>query len=493
VEGGLAELVRRHTDLGAGELTRLHALVADWQLLADLSFADLLLHVPARDPDAFVIVAQVRPATGPTSHVDDLVGTTVTRASRPLLATAYDEDRICRDADPFWRGDVPIREETIPVPGANGRPFAVVTRHTNLVAPRAPSRLELTYLGAADELAQMVHEGTFPFPGALATDANVRAGDGLIRLDAHGRVSYASPNALSAYRRLGVTSDLVGETLATVTALLGRGRGSADDAVAAVLSGRAPREGEIEAHGAVVRLRAIPLTPGGRHIGALVLVRDMTDLRRRDRELLTKDATIREIHHRVKNNLQTVAALLRLQARRLESPEAQAALAEAVRRVGSIAVVHETLSLTLDEAVAFDDIADRLIAMVGDVASDAPRGGTRVIPRRSGSFGLLPAAVATPLAMVLTELVHNAVEHGTGEHGGVVEVRAELREGSLRVTVADEGPGLPGGFDVDRSGSLGLHIVATLVRGELEGALEVRNRAGTGAEAVVEIPLSARS
>ena len=73
---------------------------------------------------------------------------------------------------------------------------------------------------------------------------------------------------------------------------------------------------------------------GGDRIGALVLLRDVTELRRRERELMTKDATIREIHHRVKNNLQTVAALLRLQARRLRIPEGRAALEEAVRRVG---------------------------------------------------------------------------------------------------------------------------------------------------------------
>jgi two-component sensor histidine kinase len=160
--------------------------------------------------------------------------------------------------------------------------------------------------------------------------------------------------------------------------------------------------------------------------------------------------------------------------------------------VGSIAVVHETLSLTLDEAVAFDDIADRLIAMVGDVASDAPGGSSsRSELERRGSFGLLPAAIATPLAMVLTELVHNAVEHGTTASGRVV-VTGERREGTLVVTVADDGPGLPAGFDVDRSGSLGLQIVATLVRGELDGVLDLRNRPGGGTAAVVEIPLVGR-
>src|SRR2546430_8568537 len=96
-------------------------------------------------------------------------------------------------------------------------------------------------------------------------------------------------------------------------------------------------------------MRALPLVPSGVPIGALVLVRDVTEVRRRDRALLTKDATIREIHHRVKNNLQTVAALLRLQSRRTDSPEAKQALAESVRRVTSIALVHETMSMSVDE------------------------------------------------------------------------------------------------------------------------------------------------
>ena len=119
-----------------------------------------------------------------------------------------------------------------------------------------------------------------------------------------------------------------------------------------VVSGWAAREAEVEAAGTTVRLRVIPLTPDGVRTAALVLCRDVTEVRRRERELVGKDATIREIHHRVKNNLQTVAALLRLQARRLPADEtgAREALAEAERRIGSIAVVHETLSLARSDA-----------------------------------------------------------------------------------------------------------------------------------------------
>jgi len=210
----------------------------------------------------------------------------------------------------------------------------------------------------------------------------------------------------------------------------------------------------------------------------------VTELRRRERQLVGKDATIREIHHRVKNNLQTVAALLRLQARRVGVPEARAALEESVRRVSSIAVVHETLSGTLDETVDFDAIADSVATMVLDVA------GRAVVLRRSGTFGVLPAEVATPLAMVLTELLQNAVEHGVDATGtGTVDVAAVRTEGgALQLLVRDHGPGLPSGFRMDDSDRLGLQIVRTLVETELRGQLSLAPASSGGTLATVELP-----
>jgi two-component sensor histidine kinase len=217
-----------------------------------------------------------------------------------------------------------------------------------------------------------------------------------------------------------------------------------------------------------------------------VLLRDVTEMRRRERDLLTKDATIREIHHRVKNNLQTVAALLRLQARRLGEPQAREALEEAVRRVGSIAIVHETLSLSLDESVHFDEIADRVLAMVAEVSSPVPTAEPAPSPRRAGSFGVLPAAVATPLAMILTELVQNALEHGRPR---LLSVTAERSADELRVQVVDDGRGLPEGFDPQSSGTLGLQIVRTLAVTELGGRLEIGPRAGGGTWVSLDIPV----
>jgi two-component system, sensor histidine kinase PdtaS len=318
----------------------------------------------------------------------------------------------------------------------------------------------------------MIAHGFFPTAGQRSDHADTpRVGDGFVRIDATGRVTYASPNALSVYRRLGHSGDLTGHSFAELTRQLVPPRRRPDEeTLSAVLGGRLNNDTEIGTDGVALILRSVPLRPQGDHIGALILLRDVTDLRRRDRELVTKDATIREIHHRVKNNLQTVAALLRLQARRMDNPDAKSALEEAVRRVGSIAIVHETLSQAVEDHVDFDEIFDRLGRMVTDVSAV----GESVRVERSGTFGVLASEAATALAMVVTEVLQNAVEHayGPGETGRITLVVRRL-VGRLHLTIEDDGRGLPEGFVLDESMNLGLSIVRTLVESELDGLLEV--------------------
>jgi two-component system, sensor histidine kinase PdtaS len=484
----LTDLARR-AGLKGPDLDWLHALLSDWQLLADLSFADLVLWAPLPE-GGWLALAQMRPTTAPTALADDVVGMVRSGRSQVPLITATEERRICREGDPEWTRGIPVRHETIPVMTHDERVVAVIERSTNLSAARTPSRLDLAYLRAADDLARMVAAGMFPSPGEEpALVRSPRVGDGLLRLSRSGRVTYASPNALSAYRRLGLTADLVGRQLGPLTAKLYASREARDDSLMVAASGRAHAETEVDANGAVVQLRTIPLIVDGARAGALILLRDVTELRHRERELISKDATIREIHHRVKNNLQTVAALLRLQARRLHAPEAKVALEEAVRRVGSIAMVHETLSRVPDEVVDFDDIAGRVAMMAGEVS--APE--ARVTPTLLGEFGQLSAAVATPLALVLTELMQNALQHGLSAPGqpapGFLEVVARRGPGLLSVTVSDNGVGLPAGFDLDSTTSLGLEIVRTLVLTELDGRLEIAPRPGGGTRVLVELPL----
>ena len=482
----LTEVSRAHSALSTEDVEWLDLLLADWQIIADLSFADLVLWLPDRERNGFWAGAQMRPTTGPTALPDDVVGTWLKPGRRPLVDAAFEHQRVAREGDPEWRDDVPVRVEAIPV-RREGRVIAVIARNTNLLGVRTPSRLELAYLQTATDLTQMIANGFFPFPGQRSDHVDSpRVGDGFLRIDATGRVTYASPNAISVYRRLGLSTDLAGLDLADVTRrLVPPARRPDEETLSAVLGGRLPSDTEVGSDRAVLIVRSVPLRPTGEHIGALVLLRDVTDLRRRDRELVTKDATIREIHHRVKNNLQTVAALLRLQARRISVPEGRAALEEAVRRVGSIAIVHETLSQSFDDNVDFDEVADRLLVMVTEVSSR----GAGVVVDRDGSFGILPGEVATPLAIVLTEVLQNAVEHGFGERPGRIRLAPQRAVGRLGILVEDDGKGLPADFDLDGSVSLGLSIVRTLVESELGGQLAIGPGTDRGTRVSVDVPL----
>jgi two-component system, sensor histidine kinase PdtaS len=482
----MSEIVSGRTDLSEDDQRWLRLLVSEWHLFADLSFSDLVLWVPDRDPNVYWAAAQIRPTTGPTSLFDDVVGDLIAYSPEHLVSGAFVSRQVTQTSEAKLQAGIPVDVHAIPVTFGE-RVIAVVEQHTSQLDERVPSFLEQAYLATASQLAAMISVGAFPLPDDVTNLAfNPRVGDGFIRIDAVGNVEYASPNALSAYRRLGLIGDLVDEHLPTLTAaLFPAGSAPVDDSVASVMSGRSARRTELVSGDAHLMVRVLPLSAGRERVGAIVLCRDVSDLRSKERQLVTKDATIREIHHRVKNNLQTVAALLRMQARRISSPEAKVALNDAMSRVSSIAIVHETLSQAFDEIVEFDRVADGLLRMVGEVA--ASWGGVSAV--RQGSFGLLSADVATSLAMIITELCQNAMEHGLAAQSGEVRVVPSTVGGRLRVEISDDGRGLPAGFDWRTSRSLGLSIVNTLVA-EMEGSFELGPQPdGPGTRAVVEIPL----
>ncbi len=463
----LSELARERTDLTDLEVDHLHALVADWSLLADLGRCDLVLWLPDWNEGGFVAGAQVRATTAPTAVPDDVVGQYVARRRRAELDTAATQRVIVRD-----QSGRHAHPDAIPVV-REGRVVGVIARHTS-DSPRVTGHLEEVYQAAFDDLAVMVAEGSFPVVGVATTGRSPRVGDGLLQLGADGRVSYASPNAVSAFRRLGLATDLVGADLAAVAVRLCHRPGPVDETLGLVASGRVAGGAEIDNRAATITLRSLPLSRSGRGHGALLLARDVTELRRRDRALVSKDATIREIHHRVKNNLQTVAALLRLQARRIDAPEAREALEEAVRRIGSIAVVHDTFAQAQTAAgvpagaVDFDEVLGRIVSLVVDFAPAHTSGGPTPVVRRVGSVGMLSADRATPLAMALSELLQNAIEHAAAT---TVTVSAAIdATGWLVVAVADDGVGIGAG---EEAGRLGLQIVRSLVTEELHGRLEL--------------------
>jgi two-component sensor histidine kinase/putative methionine-R-sulfoxide reductase with GAF domain len=239
-------------------------------------------------------------------------------------------------------------------------------------------------------------------------------------------------------------------------------------------------EGRAGAHS--VRL---PLRWKRRQIGELVCDRD-TPFTDEERALLVSIAhhaavalehgravmrgvLAQEIHHRVKNNLQTVASLLRLQAR-ANDVDAGKALDDSVNRILAIAAVHEVLTERRDDDVELDELLDRLRAMLVQGLGPAKAVETKMEPV------LLAGNRATALALVFSELLQNALEHG----GGRIDVELRARGDDVVLVIADDGPGVV----PDEASGTGLSIVRALVRDELRGTLDLRADGGTRAEVV---------
>jgi two-component system, sensor histidine kinase PdtaS len=487
----LAELARFHTEVSPAGVAHLQRLVAGWGLLADLCFADLLLFAPTTGSDGsrFIVMGQVRPTTSQTVYRADWIGTTVDADERPLVARAYRLGEIIEGESTVTALKEQVRVLCIPV-RCKGEVIGVLTRESAPSFGRQPGELERTYVDVFNRFARMIAAGDFPFVAQdVEAEEAPRVGDGVILLDPTGRVEYSSPNGVSALHRIGVHANAEGLQLGEL--------GLDDTIVRTAFSISAPVTEEFE-HGSdvTVLMRCIPLIEHSQVTGAVLLTRDISELRRRDRLLVSKDATIREIHHRVKNNLQTISSLLRLQGRRMAAPEAKLAIEESVRRIRAIALVHETLSREAGDDIAFVEIVRPLVRMVeeGMLSPDRP-----VRFEVEGDAGVLPAAVATPLSVVLNELLQNAIDHAfptgidLGEAPGVIRLEFDNDGEALRVRVLDDGVGVAPDFELESATGLGLSIVRTLVESELVGSITVcrgegaDDRPGTCIELVVPV------
>jgi two-component sensor histidine kinase/putative methionine-R-sulfoxide reductase with GAF domain len=330
-------------------------------------------------------------------------------------------------------------------------------------SPREFSEAEIELLVAiAGQVAQTIEHAK------LYAEAQRRVGE----LEALARISEAVSESLYVEESLEAIVEATVDALAATGAAL-----VLEDGEVVWPEGRAGKH--------AVR---VPLRWKGRQVGELVCDRD-TPFTSDDRALLGSIAShaavalehgravlrgvlAQEIHHRVKNNLQTVASLLRLQAR-TEGVDAQKALNDSVNRILAIAAVHEVLTDRRDEDVELDDLLDRLRAMLVQGL------GTPKTVEASLEPVSLGGNRATALALVFSELLQNALEHG----GDAVRVELARRDGEVVLAIADDGAGLDG----EPVSGTGLSIVRALVQDELGGRLALESNGGLRAEVVFPV------
>jgi len=468
------------------DIAFLQTIVGHLPILADLSRADLLLYCQPTNAQA-VVIAQGQPHSVPPIYGESLVGRAATQPEEPLLRRVFSHGRAERGSA-VVRG-APIVQEVYPVANRQGQVIAALGMETSLVERERHLRRSRVFQRALSLLQQMVLHGELRGAEKLSPFAEQ---DGIIFVDHQQQIRYVSGVAENLYRKLGYAEKLVGLNLGILRT---------HEAVyfqaleSLVCVQEETQEGEL-----IWIRKAIPIldrqpawwrrwlplaTPGQpRLYGILIAIHDATEARRKERDLRVKSALIQEIHHRVKNNLQTIASLLRLQARRASTTETRLALEEALGRISSVAVVHEFLSHDEASDINIREVSQRIVNLTQEGILDPAKGIQLVL---QGDGFSLPPQQATACALVLNELVQNAVEHGyTARRGGTITINLQASDQECEIDILDDGEGLPPAFDLEQSHSLGLRIVQTLVE-DLNGHFELLSN-GRGTRALVRFP-----
>lgn len=395
-------------------------------------------------------------------------------ATRPLATRAFESGEIMDGGIWLERRSRWIRTLAVPI-HFDGNIIGVLAREFSPSIEILPGDLDLLSFATFRRLAAMIAAGSYPFRVETRRhDHPPRVGDGIMLFDRAGRLEYASPNALSVLRQVSAAHVNLGQRFGDM--------GVDAPGMRQAYANGLEYTDEVDLGSAALSTLCIPLLTRDLVTGALVLVRNITELRQRDRLLMTKDATIAEIHHRVKNSLQTASSLLQLQSRRVDSDDARAALAESVRRIRSIGIVHELLSHRTDDEVQFGEILRTLTSMIRDSLVDPVH---PVVFTIDADQAILPSKLTTPLALVASELVQNVIDHAQATS---VRVELRVRPDAVVLDVIDDGVGFPEDFSIDSSASLGLTIVRTMVESELNGSLTI-GVADDGGAVRVRVPL----
>jgi len=465
----MRDLCLQYTDLTDADIDLLEKMEAQLPFIAELTETDIFIDAPANNGVDAIVLAWARPEKH-SLYGHSVVGEIAYATREPAVYQTFSTGEMVRNVRGVSQEGVPIAQTVVPLRNDAGRVVGVLIMEKD-ISEEIRQEARFGFLSeAADQLSN-----TLMALSMTGSSWEEWLGNGLFVLNHQGAVTYANRNAARMYRQYCGGEPLGGKLMDRLSCR------TMEELVDKLAN---PMEFEFGSASFIFQSHA--LVAYGGLSGCVLSMQDVSELRRKERELNAQSATIREIHHRVKNNLQTVAALLRLQSRRMSSPEGRDALRDAQRRVQSIAAVHEILSQGFDEAVPFDQIADRILLMVGDVASAAGQ----VCARREGSFGSVPGDIATSLSLVMTELCQNAIEHGLQSSNGTVIVHAVHQGRRLVLEVIDDGAGLPGDFELSTAASLGLSIVSTLVN-DLGGEFTLRNNTGHGSTARVELELPA--
>lgn len=442
----------RKNSLTNEQLKRLKSMRMALPLVADLSHAIITIYLKA-DKKFFKVYASNGPKTRFIDKVPLQNGRKLFIVEEPLVNRVLKTGLVIAGKRE-WEFGTFLYTKIYPVLDSLGNCYAAVGFETN-----QGSEIENYDVFIEQAFLLLKHTSSQLF--ASENYQRLSASDGMMVVNADKKIIAANSNAQHIFAVLGCT-ELIGMRTSSVEINW--------PLVGMVLKAGIAESKEYSMHGLNIAMRVIPIVDGSEVKTAVVVFSDITELKKRDEQILVKSFVIKEIHHRVKNNLQTIASLLRLHARRAESDEVKEALKDSINRVNSIAIVHDYLSKD-------DDVFDIKQAVKG-IYDELLRSMVSPELKLETSFSMeeinISSKKANDIALVVNELLQNALEHGfENAKEGKLDVSFKEFANEYVLEIKDNGQGLPKDFDLRKTKSLGLKIINTMVVADLKGTFEL--------------------
>ncbi len=456
----LRELCLQYTDLELDDIHQLEIMASQISFVSELTETDIFIDALTSNGIDAIVLAWAPPRQN-SLYRRSVVGELAYATREPAVYQVFSAGEMVRNVRGVSQERVPIAQTVVPLHNKIRHIIGVLIMEKDITAEvRQAEQVEFL-----SQTAERLSSTLMSFSMTNSTWEDW-LGNGIFVLNLKGEITYANRNAARMYRKARGCEPLSSDLMA----VLGY------QSVQGMLEGiKTPME--FSFGNEVFLFQAHPLVTYGDLSGCVVSLQDVTELRRKEKQLNMQSTIIREIHHRVKNNLQNVVSLLRLQLNRSRSAAVQAELSACINRVFSIAQVHDIFAQQNWDSINLLDLAEGILTKLVE-SSTLP--DQQIKTAVQGRSVRIPATQAVPMALVINELVTNSLKHGVGSDlYGEISILVEESAGTVHLMVADSGAKLVPPQNQGKGGPLGLYIVNLLICEQMEGCFHLERQGGS--------------
>lgn len=457
----LKKLCKLHTDLSEGDILKLETIEKSMAIFANLAKGDIFIDCLTRDTDIAIVVSEAKPTNCKSLYKNSVVGQIALRKNEPGALRTLEIGTETTDLKAVTQENIVVKQSNIPIKNDEGKVIAVLIMEKDITEDASQSRnveiLSQTTEQLSETLMNIKDSG---YENAVAYNL---INDAILIINEIGICIYANYKAEELYKKIGYKDKIVGISFDNLVLNKISFNNIIEEKKSLVFETRVSKLS--------LQIKYAVTKKNTNIYGIIMLIKDLTEIKEKDKELILKSVVIREIHHRVKNNLQTIASILRLQSRRIDNIQAKKAFEESINRILSIATTHEVLS---QKGIDDVDIKTILSKIKDNAIRNSIQLNKTIIINLCGDSLNVNSDKATSIAIIVNELIENSLEHAfTEEEEGVIEIIIKKGITYSNITISDNGKG----FDIKllRKNSLGLKIVMSIVKDKLSGNINMES------------------